>query len=138
MGDLGYGTDLVGASDLTASMDEITDPNSPQAIAEAVARRFDCPEGGLIDDPTYGHDIRQYLNTGTTDVELNAMASQMRVQTQLDDRVESARVKVTPGGVPLGSELTATIRITPVDPATGEFTMTLTVTDAAIALEVAA
>ncbi|HSN26434.1 MAG TPA: hypothetical protein VLT45_09115 [Kofleriaceae bacterium] len=135
MGDLGFGTDLRGASDLFDTMDEITDPNDPLIVAEAIARRLDCPAGGLIDDPLYGKDLREYLNRGTTDAELMRTAAEIRAEVMKDDRVDQAVVTVTPGGLPLGSRLEISIRITPVDPRTGVFTMTLQVTSAAVVLE---
>lgn len=134
MGTLGYGTDVSCTRDLDPTMAEV-DPFSVEALAEAIARSLDCPQGGLIDDELYGHDLRQYLNRGTTDADLVSAAGEIRAAVLRDDRVDSATVTVTPEGTPFGSTLRVKIRVVPMDPTLGEFTLTLLATDAGVLLE---
>jgi hypothetical protein len=133
MGTLGYGTDLHCSSDLLETMDEITDPTSVEILAEAITRRLDTPAGGLIDDPLYGLDLRAFLNRGTADSVLRQIENQVRGEVEADDRVDQATVSVAFGAN--FRSMTVTIRIVAVDPATGTFSMTLTVTSAAVVLE---
>jgi hypothetical protein len=135
MAELGYGLDLVGSDDLTATMDQHTDPNSPLLIVEAIFRMLETPLGGLIDDEHYGHDVREILNTGHTDASIASAANEIRAAVERDDRVLSATVTVTPGGTPFAETLSIDIRIEPADPTTGAFTMTLLVTSAEVILE---
>jgi hypothetical protein len=135
MGTLGYGTDFAGSHDLTETMDEIEDPNSVRAIADAAMRRLDTPRGGLIDDETYGKDVRALLNKGLTAAQIDAEAREIDSEVEQDDRIEKATTTVTPGGTPLGSRLRVSIRIVPVDPRLGDFTLTFSATDAGLILE---
>jgi hypothetical protein len=128
----GYGADLSCVSDLTETMDEI-DPFSPRALGEALARRLDCPRGGLPDDADYGIDLRDMLNVGLTTAEIRALAAQIRTELLKDDRVDAIRVEVAPA--PNGSSLRIALVVTPVDPQIGVFSMTLAATTAGVVIE---
>lgn len=128
----GYGADLICTTDLTAQMDEV-DPTSTRALAEALLRRLDTPRGALPDDADYGRDLRAMVNRGVTTDDVRAIAGQVRSELEKDDRVDAARVIVTPAAD--GSRLRVQCWVTPVDPRIGGFTMTLAVTSAEILIE---
>lgn len=128
----GYGTDLRCASDLTRTHDTV-DPFSPVAIAEALARRLETPRGSVPDAPDDGLDLRAYLNQGTAATEIRTLADRIRTECRKDDRVAALRVVVSPS--PNGSELDVALRVQPVDPRTGSFSLTLAVSSAAVLLK---
>lgn len=129
---LGYGSDISGAEDLDPDMNEV-DPFSTLALSQAIARRLDCPRGGLPDDQDYGIDVRSYCNRGVTAAEINSLGGQIRGELLKDDRVDTLTVVVTPSDS--GRTLAIEIRVTPVDPNTGDFTLTLSANDTSVIIE---
>lgn len=130
---LGYGTDLRCSSDLTEQMEEIEDPFSTLALAEAIVRRLDCPRGQLVDDPDYGLDLRSMCNRGMTADALRALGGQVRAELLKDDRIDLLGVTVRPSST--GKELRVELAVTPVDAHIGGFALTLAVTSAEVLLE---
>jgi hypothetical protein len=128
----GYGVDLRCASDLTETMEEV-EADSTLAIAEAQARRLDCPRGGIPDDPDYGISLPSMLNRGTTADDLRALAAQVRSELEKDDRVDQVGVTMTPAED--GGSFTVQTATTPIDPAVGGFRQVLAVTSAAVLIE---
>ncbi len=126
----GYGTDISCTLDLDERMGEV-DPASSLAIAEALVRRLDTPRGALVDDPDYGLDLKSYCNRGVTRSDLLSLAERVRLEVTQDDRVATATVTVSSDG----SALSVQVRVTPEDPSTGSFAMTLAVTSSAVVLE---
>lgn len=63
------------------------------ALAQALLRRVITATGSVIDDPSYGHDVRVYLNDASPSP--TAIAAAVRAQWLADERVEDARVVVT-------------------------------------------
>lgn len=129
-----YGREIRCLSDVDASLTE-TDPTSPTAIAEAVFRRWDCPRGALPPDgkdaKEYGIDLRGALNRGTTEADLNALASSMRTEATKDDRVSAVpTIRFTPSANRETIEVAATI--TPADPSLNNFDLVFAVTSADI------
>lgn len=127
----GYGSDLSCAGDLDERMSEV-DGSSTLALAQAIARRLDCPRGKLPDDPDYGMDLRGYCNRGITAAEVRSLATRIQHEVAKDDRVASARVTLTPS--PTGSSLRVEIAIVPADPSTA-FGLTLAVTSADVLID---
>lgn len=128
----GYGSDLRCSSDLTEKMLEV-DGFSTLALAEALVRRLDTPRGSLPDDKTYGISLTEYCNRGTAAAELRDLASRIRGELQKDDRVAAVGVTITPASD--GSSLAVQLAVTPVDPALGPFSLTLSVSSAEILIE---
>lgn len=128
----GYGSDLSCSSDLTPSMLEVAG-DSITALSQAIVRRLDCPRGALPDDADYGLDLRSYVNRGTTADEIRSLAGAIRNEVTKDDRIDRARVELTPS--PTGSEIAIRLDITPIDQAIGGFSLTLSATSSAILLE---
>lgn len=88
-----YGTDLACVLDVTPTLDEV-DPVSTIAIGEALVRRLITPRGRVLDDGTYGLDLRGQLNHGVTQPGLTRLQSSIRVECMKDDRIEDATVSV--------------------------------------------
>lgn len=128
----GYGSDLYCDGDLVERMIEL-DPFAPLALGQALARRLDCPRGALPDDPDYGLDLRGYLNRGVTFDELRTLSTRIRNEVERDDRVDSVVVTLTLSTD--GKRLAVELAVTPVDPQTGTFALTLAVTSAEVLIE---
>jgi hypothetical protein len=88
---LGYGTDLSCVLDITPTASEV-DPQSTRALGEALVRRFISPRNSVIDDESYGLDLRGRLNSGSTQQDLTRLKSQIRVECMKDDRVSDVVV----------------------------------------------
>ena len=120
----GYGRDLSCVTDITSTCDEV-DPESARGVAEAVARRYLTPRGGLIDDPDYGLDLRGLCNKGITYTELRALADQAQMEAAKDDRVDHATVSLDYDEIE--RTLTVNVQLACVDPALGTFGFLLAV-----------
>lgn len=120
-----YGRDLSCVTDLSPTLAEV-DSNSPQAIVEAVTRRYITPRGGLADDAAYGLDVRAHLNRGHTPRDLRALSGAMQGEAQKDDRVSEASVQLE--AAVNSSEMLAHVVIVPADPALNDFDFTFAVT----------
>lgn len=64
-------------------------------LAEAIARRLMTPRGGLFYDPTYGLDLRQYLNEAATDEVLYEIETLVAAECEKDPRILEAAVKAS-------------------------------------------
>lgn len=91
MADLG--TDVSTFPDLDMSFALIS---GPRVVAEAIARRLGTPRGGgLFYDPTYGYDLRGYLNEAVPASQLGNIAAAVEQEALRDERVESCTANVT-------------------------------------------
>lgn len=127
----GYGTDISCARDLEESMPEVS---GDIGLAQAIARRLDCPRGGVPDDGDYGVDLRSYLNRGITVTEQRSIAGAVQSEITKDDRLESARVTVTPSAT--GDSMRIAVQVVPRDSLLGgPFSLTVAVTDGGALLE---
>lgn len=131
-GALGYGTDLSCTSDLTETMDEV-DPLSPVAIQQSLIRRLTTRRGRLPDDPSYGLDIRGFLNHGTPASEFIAIEGQIRQEVLKDDRVSSAVVAAAYAAQT--KTLTIKLSFVPVDSRATFFTLTFAITTLSVVVE---
>lgn len=131
----GYGVDWSCGVELDPNLAEV-DPFSTRAIGEALLRRSITPHGSLEDDPDYGEDIRGAENRGVTVQDLTALSSRLRNEYQKDDRVESVVVVVSTAAAILSTRrLNISVRVTPRDPRTPDFSMTLACTGGDVILE---
>lgn len=62
-------------------------------LVQALVRRIVTPVGGLIDDGSYGYDVRAHLNDAAP--RPSQIAAQVRAQWLADERVLDARADVT-------------------------------------------
>lgn len=127
----GYGSDISCDRDVDARVTEL-DGFDPLVLAQALVRRLDCPRGALPDDPTYGIDLRGFLNRGATLQNLRSLSGQIRLELTKDDRVSSVTVRVTADLA--AKSLAITVRVVPVD-ALEAFTLVLSATSSAVLLE---
>jgi hypothetical protein len=81
-----FGSDISTVPTLDPSFATLT---GPHVLSQALLRRFTTPLGSLVDDPTYGLDIREYLNTG-----INGLAGAQGAATlaQMKQDMESQAV----------------------------------------------
>ncbi|WP_407540458.1 hypothetical protein Q0M94_03405 [Deinococcus radiomollis] len=63
-------------------------------LGEAIARRLMTPRGGLFYDPTYGLDLRRYLNAVNDEATRFEIEILSAAQCELDERVARADVTV--------------------------------------------
>jgi phage baseplate assembly protein W len=117
-----HGYDLSGILDLSPDLRTV---HGREALIEALARRLTTPRGGLWYDPSYGHDVRQYVNAPSPQPGL--VESQVSAECLKDERVLDAEVTV----LSVGEELRISVEITD---ARGPFTLTLVVTQVTVEL----
>lgn len=136
-GELGYGTDLSCAEDLTESMEEVT---GQRLLAEVAVRRLTTPRGSLPDvrgpdgrDMNYGLDLASYLNRGVVADEIRALASNVRSEVAKDDRFAGVGATVTPSQT--GTSLAVALRLVPKDTRLGPFDLVLAVTSAGVLID---
>lgn len=115
-----HGYDLSGILDLSPDLRTV---NGREALIEALARRLTTPRGGLWYDPSYGHDVRQYVNA--PDPQPGLIESQVSAECLKDERVLDAEVTV----LSLGEDLRISVEITD---GRGPFTLTLKVTQVTV------
>lgn len=65
-----------------------------QVVAEAIARRWQTPRGGLVDDPSYGYDLTDFLNDDLGPNDLARIGAQAAAEALKDQRVRGAVVVV--------------------------------------------
>ena len=126
----GYGSDLWCESDLDPRMTEVTD--SALVLAQHCVRRLDTPNG-LPDDDDWGISISDYCNRPTTRQELYELEGAIAAELVDDDRIDEVQAEVESSAD--FTTLTVRLRIVPVDPLVGDFSLTLSVADVGILIE---
>lgn len=106
---LGYGVDLSCVLDITPDAAEV-DPNTTRAIGEALVRRYISPRNSVLDDESYGLDLRARCNAGQTRQDLTRLQSQIRVEALKDDRVSDVSVTLT---FPSPKTMSVALAVTP-------------------------
>jgi len=110
------GRDFSALPDLSLSVQ-----SGARNLAEALARRLITPRGGLFYDPSYGTDIREFINSEDDDETRFEMTTRISAEIDKDERVLSSSVEI---GENISNSVTVTARIIA---ATGPFTLILTV-----------
>lgn len=106
---LAYGVDMSCVTDLTLTMDDV-DPTTGLGVAQMIVRRVTTPRGMVLDDLTWGIDLRSYVNRGTTTTELASIEQAVRTEVQRDDRVANAVADVAYDSA--AKRLTVTLTVT--------------------------
>jgi phage baseplate assembly protein W len=128
---------LLWGSDVSCDLD--LDPrvvlasDSIEVIAQGMHRRLDTPRGKLVDDPSYGWDLKAELNTGLTTADVDGIARRVRSEVLKDDRIRTATVTVKTTGV--AQTIRVIIVVQPVNPRTGTFRAIMVATPASLVLE---
>lgn len=123
-GELGYGHDLACVSDCSDDFAELG-PDDPRIILQAIARRYQTPRGGLLDDEEYGFDLRGALHAGMTQRDLRQLQSKAVNEAMKDERVETVTLRLTYAG----GEVHGHLHVTPRDPRRAPFAGVLRITD---------
>lgn len=87
-----YGTDVYCVQDLDPYFSLVS---GAEGVAQALARRLQTPQGGLLTDPSYGYDLRALVNASLAAADLLAAQSAIEYQCLLDQRVDSVEVQIT-------------------------------------------
>jgi hypothetical protein len=105
--ELGWGRDLSCSADCDENFSEV-DPNSPQAVGEALFRRLTTPHGGLLtdaerlqsvgEDPDYGYNLARILSNDLTAIEIQAHSDLAAAEARKDDRIATCSVELIDRG----------------------------------------
>lgn len=85
-----YGSDFSCVIDIDAGLSVVS---GSLCVAQAVARRWLCPSGGLWYDRRYGYGIQRFL--AMTDPPVQQIASGLASEARKDERVEDCSAEVT-------------------------------------------
>lgn len=66
-----------------------------RAVGQAIARRLVTPRGGLLDDESYGYDLRQLVGEALRPGDLATVQAEIADQCRMDERVDDVAVAVT-------------------------------------------
>lgn len=81
-----FGTDISCIDDLDP-MFSLVEGNT--TLAQAILRRLSTPRGGLLDDASYGYDVRSLLCDESTPQRLAAAKMAIESEVEKDERVLS-------------------------------------------------
>ena len=76
-----------------------------RAVGQAIARRLVTPRGGLLDDESYGYDLRQLVGDSLGPGDLATAQAEIADQCRADERVDDAAVTVTQSGAAVRVEI---------------------------------
>lgn len=79
-----------------------------RGLGQALARRLITPRGSLVDDASYGYDLRTRLNDSLTTADLAQLGAVVARECERDERVESASARVTLANGALRATITGT------------------------------
>ena len=98
-----FGSDIncLGGFDLDPYFDLV---EGAECLGQALLRRLLVVRGGLLDDPSYGFDVRAYLNDSAPN--LASVEGGVVEQLEADERVERATATAT------FNDVTGVLRIT--------------------------
>lgn len=87
-----FGTDIACDADLS---DVFAVVSGRRCLIEAVMHRLATERGSLIDDPSYGFDVRAWVNETMTPSRRFALEAGVANEASRDERVFSAQASVT-------------------------------------------
>lgn len=85
------GSDLSCITDCTPDFAEVS---GRMCLAQAVARRYGCPRGRLIDDPNYGYYLCGYVNDDLSKNDIARIQAGAEAEAKKDERVLTAKVTI--------------------------------------------
>jgi len=85
------GVDFAGVTDITPTF---ALASGLQNLGMALARRLITPRGRLFYDPSYGFDLRDYLNAGVTDSQMAVLPDEISAECAKDERVQAITADV--------------------------------------------
>lgn len=105
-GEADYGLDLSGVDDLDENMSEVS---GVTVLRQALARRLSTRNGTLLDDPTYGYDIREDLSSALDRMRTVKIVAKVKSQILKDPRVLTCTVNAEVTGTPKAQKVRLTI-----------------------------
>jgi len=128
---LGYGIDLVCVTELDPYLAE-TNPDTIQSLAQDCFHRITTARLSLVDDPSYGIDIRAALNKPQSAQQIQSWSGQIQSELKRDDRVVDVVANLV---FTLPATYRITVLVTPADPNLTPFNLIMTVIDGEALLE---
>ena len=128
---LGYGIDLVCVTELDPYLAE-TNPDSMESLAQDCFHRITTARLSLIDDPSYGIDIRAALNKPQSPQQIQSWTGQITSELKRDDRVADVKTTII---LTLPATYEITILVTPVSSTVTPFSLIVSVVDGEALLE---
>jgi len=122
---LGYGIDLVCRTELDPYLAE-TNPDTIESLAQDCFHRITTARLSLVDDPSYGIDIRAALSVGQTPQQIQSWSGQITSELKRDDRVADVKTTIV---LTLPASYEITILITPVSASLTPFSLIMVVVD---------
>ena len=116
------GTDVDCLDDLSPSFALI---DGVTAVAQAIARRLQTPQGSLFYDLEYGFDLGQYVNADVDSSVVAEIKAGVEAEARKDERVSGATANVSYDSS--SETLTVTLRCSS---ANGPFRLTASIADA--------
>jgi phage baseplate assembly protein W len=87
-----FGIDIACVDDLDPGWELVS---GRKALGQALARRLSTPRGGLFYAPTYGYDLRAWLNADLDAIDVFAIAAGVEAECERDPRVQRAAASVS-------------------------------------------
>ena len=87
-----FGSDVSVFPELDPAFAPMTDA---RVIGEALLKRFTTPRGSLPFHPSYGEDVRAWLNEGLTSADLHRLKSALEAQAEQEERIASCDVTLS-------------------------------------------
>jgi hypothetical protein len=101
-------------------------------VAEAIIRRWLCPRGGLLEDPSYGYDLTDAIGEDIGPSDLARMSQAAAEEAQKDERVRACYVTM---GVITQGDGTGVLSVQArVETAAGPFTLVAAVSAITVTL----
>jgi hypothetical protein len=66
-----------------------------QCVAEAILRRWTTNSGGLIDDPNFGRNVTDSVNSDLSPSDIDRWQQQLGAEAEKDERVQRCTVSVS-------------------------------------------
>lgn len=89
---LGVDIATPGAADLDPYFSLVSEG---RALVEALARRLVTPRGSLLNYPTYGYDLRQWVNADLDVADLREIERAAAEECRADERVDDVQLAAT-------------------------------------------
>jgi hypothetical protein len=128
---LGYGVDLKCVTDLDPYLAE-TNPETIESLAQDCFHRVTTARLSLVDDPSYGIDVRAALNKPQSPQQIQSWSGQIASELRRDDRVIDVVANLV---FELPATYRITIQVTPANPALTPFSLIVAVTNGEALLE---
>jgi hypothetical protein len=91
---MSFGSDFSAIDDIDQTWSVLRgDRGERRALAQAIARRFVTPRGGLFYDESYGLDLREFVSDGGADPSL--VEPMIEAEARRDERVVDCMARIS-------------------------------------------